>query len=56
MLRSIPIAPAAAGDVTDETLKLRPARMLTFLQGCSDAAVRALFAPLGWTDQPLDAA
>ena len=47
MLRSIPIAPTAAGDVTDETLKLGPARMLAFLQGVSDPAVRALFAPLG---------
>ncbi len=56
MLRSISIAPTAAGDVTDETLKLGPARMLTFLQGVSDPVIRALFAPLGWSDQRLDAA
>jgi hypothetical protein len=55
-MRTIQIAPTAAGDVTDETLKLGPPRLLTFLQGVSDPAIRALFAPLGWSDQRLDEA
>ncbi len=55
-MRTIQIAPTAASDVTDDTLKLGPARLLTFLQGVSDPAIRALFAPLGWSDQRLDEA
>lgn len=55
-MRTIQIAPTASGDVTDETLKLGPPRLLTFLQGVSDPAIRTLFAPLGWSDQRLDEA
>lgn len=55
-MRTIQIAPTASGDVTDDTLKLGPTRLLTFLQGVSDPAIRALFAPLGWSDQRLDEA
>jgi hypothetical protein len=55
-MRTIQIAPTAAGEVTDETLKLGPPRLLTFLQGVSDPAIRAQFAPLGWSDERLDEA
>jgi hypothetical protein len=53
---SIHIAPTAVGEVTEETLKLGPTRLLTFLQGVSDPAIRAQFAVLGWSDERFDEA
>lgn len=50
-MRTIQIAASAASSVTEDTLKLGPARLLTFLQGAADPAIRARFAPLGWSDQ-----
>jgi hypothetical protein len=53
---TIKIATTAASDVNESTLKLAPARLLTFLQGVADPAIRAQFAPLGWSEQRLEEA
>ena len=55
-MRTLHIAPTSAGEVTEETLKLGPPRLLTFLQGVADPAIRAQFAPLGWSVERLDEA
>ena len=44
------IAPTAANDVTNATLRAGPARLLAFLQGLADPAIRARFAAVGWSD------
>ena len=46
-MRMIQIATLATSDVSDETLKSGPSRLLTFLQGVADPAIRAQFATLG---------
>lgn len=53
---TIKIAATAASDVNETTLKLAPARLLTFLQGVADPAIRAQFAPLGWSEQRVEEA
>jgi hypothetical protein len=50
-MATIKIAASAASDVHENTLKQAPARLLAFLQGAADPAIRARFAPLGWSDQ-----
>jgi hypothetical protein len=41
----------AAQDVNLRTLKLGPVRLLTFLQGAADPAVRAQLVAIGWSEQ-----
>jgi len=49
-MKTTDIAVTAANHVTDATLNAGPARLLAFLQGACDPAIRAKFAPLGWSD------
>jgi hypothetical protein len=53
-MRSIVLS--ALNDVSDDTLKAGPPRLLAFLQGVADPAIRALFAPLGWSDERVEEA
>ena len=55
-MASAKIVPTNASDVTEATLKAGPARLLMFLQGAADPAVRAKFAALGWSTQRLEEA
>ncbi|MDB4944538.1 MAG: hypothetical protein JWP97_4072 [Labilithrix sp.] len=55
-MATIKIASTVASDVSEATLKNGPARMLTFLQGIADPAIRAHFAPLGWSEERLEEA
>ena len=47
---AIKIAKTAARDISELTLKAAPARLLTFLQGMADPAVRAKFGGLNWSE------
>jgi hypothetical protein len=55
-MRTIQIAPNASSDVTEDTLKAGPQRLLKFLEGVAEPAIRAQFAPLGWSDERLEEA
>ena len=53
---TIKIAATAASDVHVNTLQQAPARLLAFLQGAAEPAIRAQFIPLGWSEQTVEEA